>query len=343
MQMKNILYFFILCTFYSCHRDSDAPLKEPDTPQNPKTEIYHAKNIDATSSVVYYSLREHKIISEKDKNTDKWDIAFYNERILINGGKIRPGKGMAAIVQQTFEELKATPENAYFRTDESERIYDLAIPLGDRKGWYYMDWESDLLYPFKNKTLIIRTGDGTSYLKLRIKSYYENEPNPPTSTSKSGFYTFEYSKISAPTIRESQGIEVLDLLAKDEEVYYSLRENRVITSAEKETDKWDIGFKYNQIFINTKKGAYSVVDTPLDAIEKVPTQATFSNEYYLPKWYTYDLSTHILTPKPQTILLKTGDGKRYAKLRVDSWYKGKKTDDIYLHSHFNFTFAFIKQ
>ncbi|MDO4225437.1 MAG: HmuY family protein, partial [Bergeyella zoohelcum] len=279
--------------------------------------------------------REHKEIPKNEANTTNWDIAFFNERIHINGGKIRHGKGAAAILNSSFEEISQAPDESLFRQDESERVYDLAIPLGDKKGWYYT--QNAIIYPIKNRTIIIKTADEKQFIKLRIKSYYKDSPNPPNETSKAGYYTFEYSQIQAPKTNENE-TKVENLFARNEEILYNLRENKIISLSEKNTENWDIGFKYNNIFINSSKGGFAILSKNFNDVKSIEKGTDFSTEKTLPKWYTYDMNTHIVTPINQTIIIKTGDGKKYIKLRIDSFYKDKNQTNINEHSYYHFTF-----
>ena len=67
------------------------------------------KDVNATDRANYtlYSLRENKVIATTEQDTDKWDIGFSGTKIIINGGKIRKGKGAATIIKgSSFDGVK---------------------------------------------------------------------------------------------------------------------------------------------------------------------------------------------------------------------------------------------
>lgn len=148
-----------------------------------------------TGEFTFYSLREASVV--EDSASTEWDIAMAGTKILTNSGSSGPGNGGALILDVAFEEVTIAPSEGYgIDTDTL-----LAIPHGDENGWY--NYTSDdqtpnhAILPIENKTIVLRTGDGEYYAKLRILSYYKGNPDissnqqfPPEGQRH---YTFEYT------------------------------------------------------------------------------------------------------------------------------------------------------
>ncbi len=147
------------------------------------------KPIGGTNKFTLYSLKDNAIIANTDSATEKWDIGFRGTTLIVNGGKIRAGKGGAYIHTGLFDELKSVPDRAEWRTDESET--DLGVPLGSGKGWYNYDHTNNRVSPVPGKILLIRTAQG-KYAKLEILSYYKNAPAVPSASDESRYFTFKF-------------------------------------------------------------------------------------------------------------------------------------------------------
>lgn len=108
-------------------------------------------------------------------------------------------------------------------------------------------------------------------------------------------------------------------------------------------EAWDIAFRGTAIIVNggvaigltdeparTGSAAACIVTNTLEALKNVPDASTFkqdgANSYAIPTgsgagWYTYNSTTHIISPTPGKVLvIKTHDGK-YAKMEILSYYK----------------------
>lgn len=118
---------------------------------------------------------------------------------------------------------------------------------------------------------------------------------------------------------------------------YSLRENRQIANADSATDRWDIGFQSTNIIVNggairSGRGGVHIHTGLFDELTAVPTGATFAvdasaSALAIPArsgqgWYNYNRELNLVTPIPGRVLvIRTGDGRQYAKLEVLSYYE----------------------
>ena len=150
---------------------------------------------------------------------------------------------------------------------------------------------------------------------------------------------------------------------------YSLRENRVVLNydnanrADSATTAWDIGFNSTTIIVNSGKSgpgqAAAFVATGLfDSFTSVPDTTTLRVDGNAsdacpgvqtqtgpapgtPRaictgsgngWYNYNQPQNLVTPLAgRTILVRTADGRGYAKVKIDSYYKDSPAAPITLN------------
>ncbi|WKL45901.1 HmuY family protein [Flavobacterium pectinovorum] len=140
------------------------------------------------------------------------------------------------------------------------------------------------------------------------------------------------------TIPAVETVKVSNLDASQTEyTKFSFSENKVVT-----TDNWDIAFNKTTIIVNggikkadtepvrTGSGAVSVVSGTFASVTLYPAAATFVQDgtaaYAIPTgsgngWYSYNSTTHIISPiAGKVFVVKTHDGK-YAKFEILSYYK----------------------
>lgn len=162
-----------------------------DIPANPGAE--RGDPADFT----FYDLQSGEIVADEDSATTIWDLAFSSTTILTNSGISGSGEGGAVILDVPFENIDIAPSEGYNTDAETS----LAIPTGDENGWYnYTGTDQNpnhAILPIENKTIVVRTGDGDHYAKVRILSYYKGNPEitsdmqfPPANDR---YYTFEYA------------------------------------------------------------------------------------------------------------------------------------------------------
>ncbi|WP_125722416.1 HmuY family protein [Flavobacterium ustbae] len=140
---------------------------------------------------------------------------------------------------------------------------------------------------------------------------------------------------------------------------FSFSENKVVTN-----DNWDIAFSKTTILVNggvkkadtepnrTGSGAVSIVSSTFANVTLFPAASTFAQDgtaaYAIPTgsgngWYSYNMTTHIISPiAGKVFVVKTHDGK-YAKFEILSYYKdAPATPSLESASSF-YTFNFAYQ
>lgn len=149
-----------------------------------------------TGKFSFFSIESNSSIASVDSNSKKWDIGLRGTTIITNAGTSGPGSGGAFVYTGTFDELKTISADSTFRTDNAPTSY--AIPLGSNKGWYVLDFVTNLLSPIPGRVLVIRTANG-KYAKIEILNYYKGGTTPPANatdaekSSKQRFYTFRFT------------------------------------------------------------------------------------------------------------------------------------------------------
>ncbi|QNE39902.1 hypothetical protein F1C16_10200 [Hymenobacter sp. NBH84] len=116
--------------------------------------------------------------------------------------------------------------------------------------------------------------------------------------------------------------------------FYSLATGKEVSYTDSASTKWDIAVRSTTILVNggtsgPGKGSAQVVDGLFTEITEAPAtgykQDTNTGKA-IPTgsgngWYSYNSTTHLITPiAGKVIMLQTADGK-YAKMEVVSYYK----------------------
>jgi hypothetical protein len=144
----------------------------------------------------YFSLRENKIVAGADTLTNKWDIAFKQFYIKVNGGTSATGGGNAAVflANNTLEGFSGiTQADTSFKQDAAP-----SFAMNPAPGfWYSYNTATFLALPIPGKIFVIRTADN-KYAKLEITSLYKDAILPDASASPvvkaklQFFYHFRY-------------------------------------------------------------------------------------------------------------------------------------------------------
>jgi HmuY protein len=131
---------------------------------------------------------------------------------------------------------------------------------------------------------------------------------------------------------------------------YSLVDNKVIPNSDSATTKWDIGFKATTIIINggtsgPGKAEAQVITGVFSQLVTAP-ETGYTTDAAAKKaitgWYSYNMTTHVISPVTgAVIVLKTANGN-YAKLEVTSYYKDAPAtpDQNSISRYYNFRFAY---
>ncbi|WP_234734139.1 HmuY family protein [Tellurirhabdus bombi] len=115
---------------------------------------------------------------------------------------------------------------------------------------------------------------------------------------------------------------------------FSLKDGKQVPNSDSSTAKWDVGFRATTIIVNggagrVGKGGAAVQNGTFDALTAVPENVVFAQDESSKLailtgsgngWYTYGGGA--ITPTADKVLLiRTADGK-YAKMEIQSYYKG---------------------
>ena len=139
------------------------------------------QHIDASGDeYVYFDLGTAKLVSAESANFGGWDIAFQGTNIKVNGA--------SALLDHAYDELDSAPEDGYALNEDGTS----ELPSGGDSGWFHYDFNSHVITPVANKTIVLQTRDG-KYCKIEITDYYkvvftENGPAPSPR-----FYSFRFT------------------------------------------------------------------------------------------------------------------------------------------------------
>lgn len=206
--MKKVIFCAVLiATITSCNKnDRDEVIEKKKIVLSDTSKSYHAIDIYAGKEdedpYTYFDLDTNKVLEENDLTSDNWDIAFNATTIKVNGGDDRKGKGGALVLDELYDDVEEVPKDSKFNQDKktnagSDEAYHYAIPMGSGNGWYIYDQKEHKVAPNKGRTIVVRTGDGKRYAKIKILSYYKGNPkledvNIFRDYSKTRYYTFDY-------------------------------------------------------------------------------------------------------------------------------------------------------
>lgn len=122
----------------------------------------------------------------------------------------------------------------------------------------------------------------------------------------------------------------------------SLQNKTIIPNSDSATAKWDIGFRKTTIIVNGGKirvgqgGIQRLQNQSYTALKEAPasgyrTDDAEDNLAITAKsgegWYNYT-GTTIVPIKDLVLVVRTADGKSYAKIEIESYYKDKATPSI---------------
>jgi len=141
---------------------------------------------------------------------------------------------------------------------------------------------------------------------------------------------------------------------------FSFKTGAQVANTDSISSKWDIGFNGTTIIVNSGTSgpgsAAALVQTGLfDQITTAPetgyaqdnkTSATAPRAIPTGSgkgWYNYDPSTNLISPKAGVVLIfKTADSK-YAKMEIQSYYKGAPASPTSANPDRYYTFRYVYQ
>jgi hypothetical protein len=301
--------------------------------------------VDASSASAwtYVSIVSGAVITVSSPATSTdWDLAFQKAQIQTNSGSSGLGKGGALVPPQGIPYDSATQSDTIGFTVDS--MLPVPGPPGSgmfsgnpmlsgtdgTNGWFDYDMSSHTVTP-KPIFFFIRTANG-NYGKLQITAY------------AGGIYTIKV----APVVR-NVSVRTIDVDASSSTtwVYLNLRTGSTADVTSPATDaSWDLAIQRTQFQTNggTSGAGLGGAGDPMAAdlsaivsssmaqfspdsmipIPGPPGSGEFSGNPVLNDWYDYDMSTHVVTPKDKSFLVRTADGGD-TKLKIISYADGKYT------------------
>ncbi len=154
-------------------------------------------------AVVVSSSEGDAATRRRDSSATVWDIGFKGTTIIFNGGSSGPGTAAAQIMTEAFASVLEAPEGGYMADGENTNCpteetpvglvpgTPLAVCTGSDNGWYNYNGQANLILPIPGRTIVLRTAEG-NYAKIRILSYYRDNPETPSADTPLRYYTFEY-------------------------------------------------------------------------------------------------------------------------------------------------------
>lgn len=183
-----------LLLFSSCSDNGSGP-KEPESEIQAETitDLYAPstrENSDAR--FVLFSFRTGQTVDIADSASTSWDVGFRGTEIIINSGSSGPGEAGLVRLDVSFEQVTIAPSEGYETDGETLAMAD----------WYTYTGMSEpmhAVFPNENETYVLRTADGSHYVKFDIISYYQGNPDTSTETFAnvqtrpgSPYFTFDY-------------------------------------------------------------------------------------------------------------------------------------------------------
>lgn len=211
--MKKLFFGAVaVLSIASCHKERDEVIIKKDLVLSKTSKVYHAVDIDARGITfnndlyTYFDLDTNEVVPQSKLTDTNWDIAFYATTIKVNGGDNRKGKGGAIVLDELYDNVEEAPNDSKFKQDKrlnnnenenSLEAYEFAVPMGSGNGWYIYDMSEHKISPNQGRTIVVRTGDGKRYAKIKMISYYKGNPklediNIIQYLPKTRFYTFDY-------------------------------------------------------------------------------------------------------------------------------------------------------
>lgn len=288
--------------------------------------------VDATSGWTYLKIGAGVVAAAPDSLD--WDVGFSRTVLRTNGGTSGPGNGGAAWSEVDFAAADEVPTIGFVVDEE------LPVPGPPGSGtisanrvlgeWYDYDPVTHVVSP-KDRALLVRGADGSSYGKLQILSYAD------------GVHRVLFVRTSAVPATVRRTVDASDAEAW---VHFSLRTGEVVETASASADgHWDVAFSRTRVRTNggtSGDGDAAAIEiaAPIDTVTAAPAEGyamdealplpgppgsgTYSGNPVLAAWYDYDPHTHAIAARDVTFVIRTADGS-FAKLAIEAFDDGVYT------------------
>lgn len=291
-------------------------------------------NIDATGTTyTYFSIKKGIIVPAADSASTNWDIAVKGTAIKLNSTV------EAQVVDQYFKDVKTAPALGYSNSITTASLFSVNAGI------------ATVLVP---KTIVLKYADN-SYAKAEILSYKEVKTH--NTYGAQGYYSLRYYHNTSDNL-DQLFTQVFNLFSGyDHFQLFNLASADTVAPTDSATKKWDIGFNTTNIIINSgtsgpDEDSTQILSQDINTVISAPLTGYHSDNgdtKAIPGgsgngWYTYDITVHSIKPTPnKTIVVKTSEG-RYAKIRIDSYYKDAPANpnflDINTARYYTFTYLY---
>lgn len=175
--MKTIKLGLMACTaliigFASCKKDDPKEIKETKIT---KTDSVRVTTNARSGQFTLYSLKEGKIIDQKDSATDKWDFGIRFVDIIVNGHSSGPGNTAVITEKGVYGNYMKAPATGYaYDTTTNQRAINSSLT----NGWYNYDRATHDFDPKAGMFFVFKTTDN-KYAKVEmLTGRYEDFTGP---------------------------------------------------------------------------------------------------------------------------------------------------------------------
>lgn len=266
--------------------------------------------------------------------SDAWDVAISRTMFVTNGGTSGTGLGAARVAGAAYDDVTSSPTTGF----ESDTMLPVPGPPGSGEfsgnpvlaDWFDYDPATHVVST-KGETYFVRTAAG-DYSKLTILDYSD------------GVYQLRVDALPREVATETTVIDASDGAAW---VYISFRAGAAVTVDTPEADdSWDLAVSRTRMRTNSGTsgagtgGALDTGEADLAAVTAAPAAGYAADELVpipgppgsgeesgnptLATWFDYDSTTHVVSPRATSFIVRTADGG-YVKLAVTDYADGVLT------------------
>ena len=313
--MRRTLFTLITLAAVACSDDLAPTPGDVDAGPPPSgTHVTTVDNADGSHTTVVDATAMDAWIGldlETGKESEAWDLGFQRFQVRLNGGTSGDGGvELAALPDADFAAVTKAPTTGWI-TDTAEV---LAFEAND--GWYAYDPATHVLTP-RAIVYVVRSAEG-AYFKLAIEDYYDDAGTP-------AFMKLHWAAIDPPP---SEDALTVPATSADAFVYLDVATGIVSIDEPAASTGWDLAFSRTTVVTNAGAAGPGVGGTRLApegaAYATISSATTLGYAVDALAWYDYDVSTHVVSPKPVVFLVRTATGG-YAKLQITAYTDGTYT------------------